>query len=342
MQNKTLPLLTAEQRVDLTGNPDYLLFDIKHPGQLVYACIQKTTYLESPFLDERITPRPTELITTPTDQLAPLLDQKPPPDIVIAHTSFCCSTLLSKLLIRNGSFVMSEPRVLTQLSNQWRQQNHDDNTRAGRLDTVVKLLGKKYPEFHSWGLKLSNFSNNLLDTLIALYPNTLLLLMWGDIDDFLISMLKHQQEAEKILPIYMQAFAIDYAEVLKRLDISAGLSLLQMAGLVWWLQINQFSELVKQHNIQTFKGTDLLADPILVLRSLSAQLPMKNIEAQAVVDTIKKPVKKTTDLSGKALKTERESIAETYASEIEKVKSWLEDNQLSIDTSIIESASIIQ
>ena len=337
---KNIPVITTDKLGELISNPDYLLFDINQPGQLLYAHIDEKTYLESAFLDERISPRPTELVIAKTRPMLDALKANIAPDIIIAHTSFCCSTLLSRLLIQNDAFVLSEPRVFTQFSNQIRLS--DDKRQAPQLKfaDLIQLFNKKYLRYRSWGIKFSNFSNNLIIPFINTYPESQLLLMWGDLESFLVSMLKHSEEAKKILPIYHRAFSIDYAHVLNGVAVKDDLSMLEMAGLIWWLQINQFTELVKQYDLRTLKGNNLLDNPNKVLLHLSKHIKINTENLGSI--SVDAPIKKKTDLHGDALKMQRQSIAEKYKDDIIKVELWLNQHGMLTDTSILEAASIIR
>jgi len=125
-------------------DPDLFLFDIQAGPSMLFAHRDENTFRTSAFLDGRIQPRPTRFSRLEPDQLEPLAGVlQHTPDLLIAHTSFCASTLLARCLQHNELLCLREPRVLSTLANAYRQVG--DTAQMDALSVLVfKLLAKRY------------------------------------------------------------------------------------------------------------------------------------------------------------------------------------------------------
>lgn len=113
---------------------------------------------------------------------------------VIAHTSFCGSTLLTRLLdAQPGVFCFREPQVLIDLANL-KAANHDLCRNPVRWQTLVQFtvrqLGKHFADVTHSVVKPSNWANNLLSDLPDDAASTRAVIVTSSLTDFLLANLR--------------------------------------------------------------------------------------------------------------------------------------------------------
>jgi hypothetical protein len=329
---------------DLLIDTDYLLFDLRKGPSFLFAEVNNDTYEASAFLDHRITPRPDCFYSLPVNEVMGALDQLAlPPALYIAHTSFCCSTLLARCIQAPNLLSLREPRVLGVLANEYRR-----GLTAGDVDPmaamVFRLLGKRSNEQQQVVIKGTNFTNNLITAWQRLWPERELLLMWGTLEDFLVSMCKHRDEAGKNLWPFLRAFLTDAGIPAYRHPEWEQLGILQQAVWVWVLQIRLFNQVIERYDtVRTLQAKRFLAAPVAVTRRIQEWIGAEVDEderAVRVAQVMKRDSKKNSAL---ALKTEsqRQGIKDQYSDDIKKTLAWAEERQMLPDLSMIEARTII-
>lgn len=267
----------------LAADPRYLLFDIRSAPDagldLLFAEVSEATYYQSAFLDHRIQPRPEQFYRLSFNAAQALIGASAQPlPLYIAHTSFCCSTLLARCLQGTDVLALREPRVLGVLANHYRQRQ---TTPSDKLAiTVFHLLAKKFTDGQRVIIKGTNFTNNLLNPLLGWHPQQPVLLMWGSLEDFLISMCKHRAEAgENLLP-FLRAFLIDAGYPPAAHEPWMDLTVLQQAVWVWSLQMRYFEQLLRTHpSLRTLSARDFLRQPVASCAAVYQMLDLAVDEA---------------------------------------------------------------
>lgn len=215
-------------------SPDWLLAGVDPAGgRAQFARVSRETYLDSPFLDHRIRPMPSEAHSVPFDALEQAARTVRGAAGWIVHTAFCCSTLLARCLDHPGrTLVLKEPLVLTRLADLLR----DDRAGGLPLDQLLRLMERVYPG-ESALIKPSNYANALLPRLMAADPRRRVVLMSCALDALLVSLLKKRDEAEQRLPGFVAALLRDSDYALR-----AGLAddppdgVLQLGVVMWHAQ----------------------------------------------------------------------------------------------------------
>lgn len=325
-------------------SPDYLAFDLRTGPAVLFAQVSEATYRQSAFLDHRIEPRPQEFHTMSLAQVGEAGAELPaPPAMYIAHTSFCCSTLLARCLQAEQLLCLREPRILGVLANEYRR-----GLDAVQVDPsthlIFRLLGKRYHAGQKVLIKGTNFTNNLVPALLRLWPDMPLLLMWGTLEDFLVSMCKHQDEAGKNLWPFLRAFLIDAKIPHHRHHEWEALELLQQAVWVWILQIRSFAAWLAQYpQIHTLAAKDFLANPLAVTAALHKQLKLEVGTAereQQVLQTMARDAKKVAGPSQDEHARQRSDIRVSYDEKIAATLSWAEQQNILPDLSLIHQRSL--
>jgi len=273
--------LTAEE---LSHNPAWHLYDLDmQRGEMRFLEARPETFRVSAFLDTRIAYTGDQVHGFPLDAIAAALQQHPVPRRDVAflfHTSFCCSSLLARSLQREHQMLaLREPWVLRRLGDlkrgvlahaqAWYPQG------PALLDLALQLLSKTWEESEAVLIKPTNVSNNLADDLLSLRPDAPGLLLYSDLESFLVSNLKKTADTQQKLPAMVQIFDQDtrYGE---QLGVSlAGLDLLQAVVVVWHAQRIQWQALLAASagaRLRTLDSAVLLARPAETLAAAAALL----------------------------------------------------------------------
>jgi hypothetical protein len=164
-------------------------------NQAVVAPMNRATYAQTSFLDHRTisTSKPK---TIGLDVFFRTFDRVQPPTRrlnFIFHTAFCGSTLLSRCLDHPGAcLAYKEPFILHQLASN-RRQGPVASRRKERdafLNVAIALLSRTYSPQEIPLIKPSDSSINLARDLLRQHPDSVALLLYMRLKQFVVSMLK--------------------------------------------------------------------------------------------------------------------------------------------------------
>jgi hypothetical protein len=330
----------------LVQSPDYFLFDVYAGGRLLFVPVSRRTYLESPFLDHRMTPRPESVFHCPFREIAPLTSDLDPPETVIAHTSFCASTLFARCIEIPQLMVLREPRILNTLANDFRNLPHQKVIDNGFLHATWRLLGKRYETRQRVVVKFTNFTNNLLRPIQTEWPATRILIMWGELEAFLISMLKHEHEAGQQLWMFLKAFLMDQGVDLSVINKRLQLPLMKQAIWTWSLQIQDLCRLAEKHpeNVRSLSADQFLADPIDATRAFHRWLGFDATadEVKAHVSEVMGQDSKTgKSMDSRSIRRTRRQLQKDQAGRIEELIAWAENQGLVADTESLDQVRLL-
>jgi hypothetical protein len=330
----------------LVQSPDYFLFDVYAGGRLLFVPVSRRTYLESPFLDHRMTPRPESVFHCPFREIAPLTSDLDPPETVIAHTSFCASTLFARCIEIPQLMVLREPRILNTLANDFRNLPYQTVVDSGFLQATWRLLGKRYETRQGVVVKFTNFTNNLLRPIRTEWPATRILIMWGELEAFLISMLKHEHEAGQQLWMFLKAFSmdqgVDQAELSQRLQ----LPLMKQAIWTWSLQIQDLCKLAEKRpeSVRSLRAGQFLADPIDATRAfhrwLGVEATADDVEAH-VIAVMGHDAKTGASTDRSKIRRSREQLREDQSARIDELLAWADDQGLTRKTGSLDKVRLL-
>ncbi|MCG8432953.1 MAG: hypothetical protein MJA83_02850 [Gammaproteobacteria bacterium] len=259
---------------DILNNPEYLLHGINpHRSELIFLEVTKDTYLKSSFLDNRITHSKQRIHGFDISEIADAVQQLPvrsAPMHFIFHSAFCCSTLMARSLQFEG-LVMSlrEPTAITNLADGKRIQmtrgQYDKSRWLGVLKLTLRLLNKVYDPKEKVLIKPTNVANNLIDDVLSVDGNAKALFMTCDLETFIVSNLKKQEEAVKKIPLFARFFTMDcdYLQHFPEIELPE-LDFLQRVVLVWHVQRYIFMQLLEKWGaarLRTLDAEQLLQNP---------------------------------------------------------------------------------
>lgn len=166
----------------------------------------------------------------------------------IFHTSFSCSTLLAKCIDRShAALALKEPGLLFDLAQHKRQSNNlagnaDLRDLLGLADRLLTQVGNGRPVV----IKPTNAANNLLAPLLSLPRAPRVLLLHGQLRDFLVSVAKYGTRSRLFARQLFQSLRHD-VDVVGRTRPEAAMMMtdLQIAAAAWFGQIQLFHQISK-------------------------------------------------------------------------------------------------
>jgi hypothetical protein len=269
---------------ELATQPEYFLtgMDLAR-RECEFLRLDPGAYRASAFMDHRVRSQLREPFHAPLDAMAKLSVEQAaaaaqPPINYIFHTSFCCSTLISRCLDMDGLCSgLREPAVLMQMANAKRIAGSAAGRDTGwqrAFDTTLFLLAKCRAADEAVLIKPTNAANNLAEDVLRMPRTGGVLLLHSNLKYFLVSILKKGEPGRAFV---RQLFAIMRAdsESTRSLDPEAlsRLTDLQIAAFVWYAQMDNYLRLLQQFpdkRIATLDCDVFLAEPLDTLVKLCA------------------------------------------------------------------------
>lgn len=150
----------------------------------------------STFLDTRIEAPIQEALTVAVDVAAQAAMPSAPVGWLL-HTSFCCSTLLARVLhLPPYQVVLKEPLVLRRLGDA----RHAHWPLAGLLEPTVRLLARPWDPGGAVVIKPTHAALNVAVELLEATPESRGVILTSSLDDFLVSNLKKTAETQAKAP----------------------------------------------------------------------------------------------------------------------------------------------
>ncbi|MFI4921447.1 MAG: hypothetical protein ACHQAZ_07385, partial [Gammaproteobacteria bacterium] len=262
---------------ELASRREYFLYGIDMPRrECEFLHLDPGAYRDSAFLDHRLKSDNRESFRTPLDGMTRLLAGSAAssrPINYIFHTSFCCSTLISRCLDMQGACCgLREPAVLMQVANEKRIAGSD----AGwpqTLDTTLGLLSKCRAPGEAMVMKPTNAANNLAEDVLGMPQTGGVLLLHSNLRYFLVSILKKGEKGRAFVRMLFGVIRVD-SERTRSLDPEAlsRLTDLQIAAFTWYAQMDSYLRLLERfpaRRIATLDCDAFLADPLTTLAKLS-------------------------------------------------------------------------
>lgn len=222
---------------------------------LRFTRVSRKILSDEAFLDDRWARAGAEMVSRPVADFAALAIPKRAPHF-IWHTAFCGSTLLARCLDKPGTNLsLREPAVLMSLANMKRLQGSEAAQRE--LAPVLALMSRPFVRREHVTIKPTNTVNNLIRETVALAPGGRHLLLYSDIRAFLISIAKKGEAgrafARQLFTIFaMDGHAIARTEPRELMKLSD----LQIAALVWHMQVASFLDAAQNSPAGTFASLD--------------------------------------------------------------------------------------
>lgn len=271
------------QLSDLLKDPRWLPHRLDYERRLVtFGYFSRDALSRASFLDTRIENAATAWTQFNYDELLAAAAQtvvghrKPG---FILHTSYCCSTLLSRALDRAGhGLALKEPEIIMGLSNAYRMAPNqtERDALAPIRDLLLSLLARSHSGTEKVVIKPTNAANNLSSVLSAL--GVPIVVLYGDLRRFLASVIKKGDPCKTLIRQIYRVYAMDNmgVSIIPQRDALA-LTDLQIAALVWRHQIEMFNAVIQ--NSPTVRSLDfqqLLSHPCETLQAAAEHLGLED------------------------------------------------------------------
>jgi len=247
---------------------------------VTFGRFERSTLSDVSFLDYRIEGAAQAWAEASFDEL---LAAAPPDNMAkpafLFHTSYCCSTLLSRALDRPGRVLsLKEPEIIMGLSNAYRMaQNQSERDYVDNLrDVLLALIARPHSDGERVLVKPTNAANNLVPILAGL--KIPIILLYGDLRGFLASVIKKGDPCKTIIRQIYRVYAMDKMGVsaIAQRDALA-LTDLQIAALVWRHQIELFNTVLHDPARASARSLDfraLLSNPAETLLASSNHMTL--------------------------------------------------------------------
>ncbi|MEO0973339.1 MAG: hypothetical protein AAFX85_09600 [Pseudomonadota bacterium] len=267
----------------MTGLPPPSLFPVHINARTERVGFLPTTreaLSAAPFLDQRFagTTSPAKYWTV--RELLEHVDGLPLPPMIF-HTAFCCSTLLATAFDHPGRLLaLKEPDLIMQLANLKRVHSplRSDPGRFSRwLQLTLVLLGRRFEADEKVLLKPTNAAANLLMDVARL--NSPMLLLYSDLRAFLVSVIKKGEAGRWFVRHLLNILRLDGALINDWQERERmAMTDLQVAALVWWLQIDNYLAFLDRtlpgQRVGTLDATAFLEQPAVALAAVNDQLKL--------------------------------------------------------------------
>ena len=213
---------------------------------------------------------------------------------MIFHTAFCGSTLMSQAL--HAAFdVLSlrEPEPLSNLLELFRSPLKMEDYKNYWLDTVLKLLSKRYQPEAITVVKTNDYSNPMMIEIQNRYSEIPMLFMYTPLDEFVAGCLKAKNRREWIKGRYESSKPHAdhlFAQELESASISDQ-GFAEMAAFYWSYNIALFFQSWRAHpeRIRSLDFNAMLSDPLQALAACGAWFGLeksKDADANEKVDAL--------------------------------------------------------
>ena len=272
-----------DQMVSFVSDPNNFLFSMDlQKGLFEFVATTRSELSALSFLDYRTLGQNEKKDVIPAPQIIQALHsakfhQKSNRANYLFHTSFCCSTLVARCLDLPGkNLSLKEPHALLGLAAfKQLSANFDpaDPNWKNLRDITLYLLSRSFCSGEKILFKPSNGANNILPEILAFPQTDRVLLLYGDLESFLITVLRGGRERAGVIGQILEGLIKDFSDNLP-VEINQIRSLieLQKTALVWGLQMRFFQQTIVLDNdlkVKSLKSTTFLQSPGKTLKKLN-------------------------------------------------------------------------
>jgi hypothetical protein len=282
---------------------------------------------QSVFLDTRIQAPLADALPLPADRVRDELPHAGAPPGFLFHTSFCCSTLLARLLHLEGrSVALKEPLVLRRLGDA-RHAGVDAGALTG---LAVRLLARPWSVAGRVLIKPTHAALNVAPELLAAAPDARAVLLHGTLEDFLVSNIKKPPASQQKVPELVER-ALRASGWHERLSAAALAppDFLSGVALQWCAQLELAGALLagpQGARVRVLRERDLLADVPgtagRVAEWLGWEFPRGVIEARAAEVAGRHAKQPDAAYGAERRAAEAAMLRERFGDDIDRALAW--------------------
>lgn len=304
-------------------------------GHLELVPMSPDSYRQSIFTDRgRIVPSARRGWQAPTGQLLAEFERRKlgtPPIFFIFHIAHCGSTLLARAVdVPGRTLVIREPFALRQLAVEQAAPGgpRDRKTWERCLRLTAGLLGRRFAADQPVIVKANVPVNFMIETLMAVNPESRGLLLYADFDSYLLSVLKTPMHRRWVGNVTRQlAAAIKASPGMEGVD-PVKLDAPRAAACLWLAQLGRFhTALADGNRLQSLDCNNLYSQPAKVvaatLDAAGAPISLDQAERIAAGELFRRHAKDPArDYDNEARARDLESLSLRLAPELEEARTW--------------------
>lgn len=249
----------------------------------------------------------------------------------ILHSAFCCSTLMARALdVEGAATALHEPQALVDLASMLAKSHWADGQKQA-LGLVLDLLERPHRAGEKTVIKPSDFANPLIDPLLALRPESRILIMYAALPAFLLTIVRrgraYRSRARALATIYRRNPRFEA----KRAEDLLLLTDLEVAAFAWLQHQSRFARLADELSgrVATLRVDRFLAEPARAVHSASAHFGLgltgEQSAAIAAGPVFRRHSKwRDRGFDAAALKREEAVAGFAYGAEIAETVEWAE------------------
>lgn len=324
--------MPSDQQISaFLASPENVLYAADwRSGLLGFVPASRQALSDLPFLDNRTLGTSQKKAALPFDQVARLFSGTGTCDFLF-HSAFCCSTLIARVLDFPGKCLsLKEPFALLGLSGL--KRNAPAEAWATWAGAVLPLLARPFSPGERTLLKPSNGANNLLPEILGQTGAGKAVLLYSDLESFLVSVLSGGPERARFVSGILELFRKDFGGDLAGLVAPTPL---HEAALAWGLQLRLFEKTAKEmgpDKVRTLDCQRFLENPGETLSRLSAFYGY-GLTPDEAKDIVAGPLMTRHAKEGRAFEAgeraaEKLQVLKTNSGEIAGAVTWTRQNDL--------------
>ena len=253
--------------------PEYYLLEFSG-NHAHFVRMDRNTYHESIFTDsQRIVTADSEIYRIEIVKLLELFEARNaslPAVQFIFHVAHCGSTLLARALDRPGhNLVYREPSALRQLAVAYNPMEpldaHSMWSRCLRM--LYALLSRTFEASQPVIIKANVPVNFILPEILSVNPESSAILLYSDLESFLIAALKSQERRHWVSNVLKELATNISRSTMLPTETMEGLSPGAAAACIWLAQINRFNNIPgTSTRIRSLNCDTLYDSPVETLR----------------------------------------------------------------------------
>ena len=224
---------------------------------------------------------------------------------------------------------LREPESLSNLLELFRSPLRTDDYKDYWLDTVLKLLSRRYQPETVTVVKTNDYSNPMMIEILNRYSQTPTLFMYTPLDEFVAGCLKAQNRREWVKSRYQSSkLHADHLFAQDRESESIGdQAFAEMAAFYWSYNIALFFQSWRAHpeRIRSLDFNAMLSDPLQALEACGDWFGLeksKNADIEEIVGSLFGVYSKNSKMtySPQQRQTDIQKQLADYADELERAK----------------------
>lgn len=306
---------------DVIGNADWFPDNIDfNRNTFGFVRTERSALSMEAFLDARWNRSTLTRVDVPISTVLSAVENLPRPKLnFIWHTAFCCSTLIARCLdAESTNLSLKEPQVLIPLAEAKRMGRQT----SGETNAAFKLLGRGHEPVL---VKPTNAANNLIPEAVRATDGRMLFL-YSDCKSFLISIAKKGEMGRIFARKLFGLFSADgHPQAKWAWQTLFELSDMQVAALVWHMQIAEFRRSRSASRSAALNCDDFLAHPREALEKLNAffGLHLSASQLDAALSLLARNAKDANEtFSAERRASEANDVAKMFGGELDTVVEW--------------------